>query len=93
MRRSKFAEQLRQRQEAAKTSDTPREAGGTSLEEMSAGELRYVALERPTDEMSLQELRWVTSGAAERMLEEQAPRPKLSSVINDLRKTRRKGWK
>ena len=87
-----FLAQLNKKRAAAEAAEQA-ERSEKPIERMSAEQRRFVALQKPAEEMTLEELRWVTSGAAERMLEEQAPRPKLSSVINDLRKTRRKGWK
>ena len=86
-----FLAQLNKKRAAAEAAEQA-ERSEKPIEAMSAGELRYVALEKPTDEMSLQELRWVSSGAAERTLEEQAPKHKLHN-FNDLKRNRRRGWK
>jgi hypothetical protein len=89
-----FLEQLKRKQDAAKTSE-PAQRSEKPIEQMSGEELRWVALEKPAEEMTLEELQWVSSGEASRTLtrlEDEHGKPKRHN-FNELKRNRRRVWK
>jgi len=91
-----FLDQLNRKRAAAEAAEQA-ERAAKPIERMTAEELRWVALEKDTRDMSLEELTWVSSGEASRTLtrleaSEAHGTPKRHN-FNELKRNRRRVWK